>query len=333
MNRAHSQTVAMNFVIPNLQDTSLIIDEDGSKIWRIALVEAKSPWFYEIADALIAGFRELRMRACLDVDTPEGFAQRWAGSWSGAACKWLVMTPEVHAKLPPGSIAYNLEQLDARASHVAPAALEHLRRACAPCERVWDFSAKNLHFWDDGVRRRAHYMPLGASLRMAYPSGIPGNGSNSVLFLGNPYGRRAELVNRLKARIAGFEVVQNAFCFGDARRGQRASAAKLEALARAKLVVNIKPVDPQLTCTEAPRLLWCLANRVFVVSEMDGDPAGRAPFEASGVVFAETAELESVACELARRPREELLARAEAAFQYLLEHHAMADSLSRAVKA
>jgi hypothetical protein len=49
--------------------------------------------------------------------------------------------------------------------------------------------------------------------------------------------------------------------------------------ADASIVVNIKPVDPALTCLETPRLCWCLSNGVFVISEVDGDEVARAPFE------------------------------------------------------
>jgi len=164
---------------------------------------------------------------------------------------------------------------------------------------------------------------------MTYPVSIEG-AHDACVFLGNVYGRRARILDKLRARLgARLRVVSDAFCYGDSYYAPAASsAAKLATLAGARVVVNIKPVEPALTCTETPRLWWCVANRVFVVSETDNDAEARAPFEEAGLVFARTSdELVEAVVEIMSEPRERTRARAENALAYARRRCAFGKSL------
>lgn len=289
---------------------------------RVALVDTKAPWFYEIADALIDALVGKGHDAVLVVDTAEALQARWArvagGGW------WIVLTPECFSALPRArAIAYNFEQLDARATTAHPAAIAHLVRVCRGAAAIWDFSARNNGFWQTHGLTPKH-VPLAYSPKMTY--GVPFERDADVcVFMGNVYGRRIALVDALRARLGAhrFCVVSDAFCYGDPyATGQKTAVAaftrKAAVLARARLVVNLKPVDPALTCLETPRLWWCVANRVFVVSERDDDRVARQPFEAAGAVcFVETARLAETIVDVMAEPVARTRARARAAFALL----------------
>lgn len=286
---------------------------------RVALVAAKAPWFYEIADALVDAFVEKGVDAVLVVGTVDALQARWSAL---STTTWIVLTPECFDALPPrGAIAYNFEQLDARATTSAhPSAIAHLVRVCRGAHALWDFSARNRAFWAAHGLAPVH-VPLGFSPKMAYNRPIARD-ADACLFIGNVYGRRGALVEALRARLGAhrFHVVSDAFCYGDpyAEGDDASDDAKAAVLAGARLVVNLKPVDPALTCLETPRLWWCVANHVFVVSERDDDHAARAPFEAAGAArFVETARLVETVAELMAEPRATTRARARAACAWL----------------
>ena len=128
------------------------------------------------------------------------------------------------------------------------------------------------------------------------------------------------MVEALQTRLGSkFRVVSDAFCYGDPYvTDDRHDATKKAVLAGARLVVNLKPVDPTLACLETPRLWWCVANRVFVVSERDDDHVAQHAFEAAGAVcFVETARLIETVVEVMAEPLARTRARAHAAFARL----------------
>lgn len=289
---------------------------------RVALVDTKAPWFYEIADALTDALVGKGYDAVLVVDTVDALQARWRGVIAGGAW-WIVLTPECFSALPRArAIAYNFEQLDARATTAHPAAIAHLVRVCRTAAAIWDFSTRNTGFWQTHGLTPIH-APLAYSPKMTY--GVPLEREADVcVFIGNVYGRRIALVEALRTRLGAhrFCVVSDAFCYGDpyatGQQGAATFAQKAAVLARARLVVNLKPVDPALTCLETPRLWWCVANRVFVVSERDDDHVAQHPFEAAGAVcFVETARLAETIIEVMTEPVARTRARARAAFAQL----------------
>lgn len=282
-----------------------------TSVVRVALSKDKAPWFFEIAEALLDALLENDISASLVVRTTKDLQHMWLKGWS--LYTWIVMTPELFEKLPKNCIAYNFEQLDARHSHTNPAVLECFVSICKQAQEVWDFSHRNTAFWvSRGVLPKV--VPLGYTARMTYPLATAKT-EHKCLFMGNVYGRRVEYVRLLTEALGDrFEVVSDCFCYGDARDSPNfVDDRKIRALARAAVVVNLKPVEPSLTCLETSRVAWCVANRVLVVSERDDDVKAREMYESVGVVFADSpsAVYQAVVAFLSETP-ERRLQRAEA---------------------
>ena len=297
---------------------------------RVMLAREKVPWFYEIADALVDALCARGERAALVVDDVLSLEARWRDSRFSLG-RWVVFTPELFRSMPcTGAMAFNMEQLDARGSHIeALPALNNLAEVCRGADGIWDYSLRNASFWASHKLNFAH-VPLGYMPRMQYPPGLPGD-ADKCMFLGNVYGRRKQLVDELRHILGSrFAVVGDAFCHGDARQvGHRPmSNYKLAALGKARVVVNIKPVEPMRTCLETPRLWWCAANRIPVVSELDGDAEARRPFEEAGAaVFVPAEKLIDEVLRLMNEPVELLFARATAALAHLRAHHSFCGKL------
>lgn len=261
---------------------------------HIALVDAKTRWFYEIADWVREALNQIGIVACIVIDSVEGFANRWSNR---SQQQWLVLTPEMHSRLPAGCIAYNFEQIDARASHVSPKALDHLASVCEG-RIVWDFSTRNRNFWH-ARNIFVHHAPLVLSASMAYPKSMHIGGK--CAHLGNNYGRRSSFIDELKRSIGpDFVCIQSAFCVGDAAILGRdlCAHAKVECFREISIVVNIKPVEPRLTCLETARLLSCIANGIFVISERDTDDDASRIFADAGVLFVASRDMCKVATAL-----------------------------------
>jgi hypothetical protein len=286
--------------------------------FRIALATIKAPWFFEIGEALTDALLDMGYNAVLEVDTVENLTKRWTAPSNST---WIVLTPEIYHHLPANAIAYNLEQLDARASHVPPAALHHLADTCRKARCVWDFSMRNMQFWAAHDIPAVH-VPIGYTPRMTYPVSMSAEGSRLV-FIGTVYGRRQMLIDEVKQAVGAdrFDLITDAYCYGDARLGQAHASSKITALASACLAVNIKPVAPELTCTETSRLWWCIANRVFVISEADGDEEGMRPFKEAGIPFVNADRLAPLTAELMAEAPDRLVDRATAALNYLRSNY------------
>ena len=165
--------------------------------FRIAVATIKAPWFFEIGEALTDALLDMGYNAVLEVDTVENLTKRWTAPSNST---WIVLTPEIYHHLPANAIAYNLEQLDARASHVPPAALHHLADTCRKARCVWDFSMRNMQFWAAHDIPAVH-VPIGYTPRMTYPVSMSAEGSRLV-FIGTVYGRRQMLIDEVKQAVA-----------------------------------------------------------------------------------------------------------------------------------
>lgn len=284
---------------------------------RVALVDSKVPWFYELADALVDALAARGLDVVLVVDSVEALQARWSGGLS--TTWWIVLTPESFCALPrQRSVAYNFEQLDARAKTAHPSAIEHLVRVCRDATAIWDFSTRNNAFWQAHGLTPTH-VPLAYSPKMTYGVRIERD-ADVCVFIGNVYGRRCAMVDTLRTRLGSkFRVVSDAFCYGDPyKTNDRHDATKKAVLAGARLVVNLKPVDPKLTCLETPRLWWCVANRVFVISERDDDHVAQSLFETTGAAcFVDTAQLIETVVNVMTEPLAHTRERAHAAFARL----------------
>jgi hypothetical protein len=288
----------------------ILYDPNTQSDIRVALALEKIPWFFEIAESLVDSLNANGYCAVLVVDDAPKLQARWSKSW--ALYKWIVMTPELFTQLPMNSIAYNFEQLDARSSHVHAQVIDAFVDVCKTAGTVWDFSSRNNQFWASR-NVKSVVVPLTYTPRMTYPYSISGT-HDKCLFIGNVYGRRVALVNDLREALGStFEVVESAFSYGDSRGGIACDDKKLRAIASAAVVVNIKPIDPALTCLETSRLMWCVANRILVVSEIDEDHEARAFFKSVGVVFVPMREIIKTVQVLMNESPQRRLQRAEEA--------------------
>ena len=162
-----------------------------------------------------------------------------------------LLTPDVSSMLPPGSILYNMEQVDRNSVWMSGAYVALLRR-----HPVLDYSHRNAALLRDAGVARPVVLPVGydASLeRIA----IEANQDIDVLFYGSLNDRRSSVLDTLISR--GIKVVHAFDCYGEARDAL---------IARAKIVLNVHYYESAIF--ESVRVSLLLANRVCVVTE--GDP-------------------------------------------------------------
>jgi hypothetical protein len=151
--------------------------------------------------------------------------------------------------LPPDTIVYNLEQIDARSGWLRPGFLAALGRCV-----VWDYSQGNLERIRalTGNRRLVHvpvgYVPELTRIAAGEPQDI------EVLFYGAMNDRRQRVIDALRA--AGLAVCAVFGMYGPARD---------RLIARAKVVLNLHYYDASVF--EIVRVAYLLANRKAVVAE------------------------------------------------------------------
>ena len=176
-----------------------------------------------------------------------------------------LLEPDTLARVPDGSIIYNLEQIDP-ASMLKPEHVNRYRHVT-----VWEYGPQNLPVWKDaGVR--AVSVPVGYVPELTRIPALPGQ-TIDVLFYGSMNERRRTIVDGLRQR--GLEV-ETAFGVYGAQRDLL--------IARSKAIVNIHYYDAQIL--ETVRLFYLMANRKAVVSERGASTIVPAAYE-SGIAFAE----------------------------------------------
>lgn len=162
------------------------------------------------------------------------------------------------ASLPPDTILYNLEQIDAL-SPLPPSRLS----AFAHCQ-VWEYSERNLARWREAGIAAAH-VPVGW-----YPGLERITAANAkdvdLLFYGVINRRRADALNQLDRAGLRVHVAQGVF-------GQDLDAL----LARTRLVVNIHCYRTAIF--ESVRASFLLANGIAVVSERSAETEVPPAFE------------------------------------------------------
>lgn len=195
--------------------------------------------FTEVIDTLAWGLTELGVTVSTGVN-------HWR-----ADARQIVLCPHLLddatlASLAPGTIAYNLEQIDA-ASQLPTTRLAAFRNLC-----VWDYSPRNLEHWRAAGIAAAH-LPVGW-----YP-GLERVGSAAeqdvdVLFYGILNDRRKAALERIGAR--GLRVAAIHMLFGRERDAW---------IARAKVVLNLHFYPAAIF--ESVRAAYLLANGKALVSE------------------------------------------------------------------
>ena len=193
------------------------------------------------------------------------------------------LAPGAGIQLPPGSIIYNLEQVDDRSRWMTGALLDLYRRY-----PLWDYSATNIErLVALGVPRPTH-VPIGyvpSLTRIA-----PAEPDIDVLFYGSLNERRKRVIDRLRAAGVRVEAVFGVY------GGERDAL-----IARAKLVLNVHYYEAKVF--EVVRVSYLLANGRAVVSERGSDPAEEASF-ASAVAFADHDQLVDTCLALLQQPAE-----------------------------
>jgi len=162
------------------------------------------------------------------------------------------------ARLPPGSVIYNFEQVGGEVNVLTPA----FRRAIAE-HRVWDYSQRNMERLAPliGHERRqvvqVGYVPALSRILRAPVQDI------DVLFYGAVNARRRDILVALHE--AGLKVHAPFGIYGDERDAL---------IARAKVVLNIHAHPTKVL--EMVRISYLLANRKAVVTEMDAETEAEA---------------------------------------------------------
>jgi hypothetical protein len=178
------------------------------------------------------------------------------------------LAPRAGLTIPPGSILYNLEQIDGASAWLTPALIDLYRR-----HPVWDYSATNA---DRLVARgvpRPQVVPLGYVPELQRVPASTGGEDIDVLFYGSMNPRRQRVLDDLKRAGVRAQAVFGVY-----------GAARDALIARSKLIINIHYYEAKVF--EVVRVSYLLANRKVVVSERGADRQEEAAFEGA-VAFAE----------------------------------------------
>jgi hypothetical protein len=193
------------------------------------------------------------------------------------------LLPALRVRPEPGTILYNLEQVQAGSSWMRPELLELFRQF-----PVWDYSARNIDRWVELGVPRPRCVPIGTVPEMTRIASRPEE--IDVLFYGSINERRKKIIDALRARGVRAEAVFGVY-----------GAARDQLISASRLILNVHYYEAKVF--EIVRVSYLLANRRAVVSERGADPEEEAEFEA-GVAFADHAELVDRCVDLLARPDE-----------------------------
>lgn len=197
----------------------------------------------EVAITFAAGFERLGFETDLTVNEIK----------TGDAVNFVLgahlLTETDATLLPPGTVIYNLEQLDDESHWVHEGYKQLLQNFI-----VWDYSEKNLGFYKKlNMKHPPKICPVGYSPELRR---IPSAADQSidVLFYGSINDRRRVILQGLKD--AGLHVVASTSAYGEERDAL---------IAQAKVVLNLHYYSSEIF--EIARVFYLLANSKAVVSE------------------------------------------------------------------
>lgn len=198
----------------------------------------------EVMETLMHGFRALGAAA----DTGENEVAAGAVNIIFMA---HVLQEHDAARLPPGAIIYNFEQVGGAVTVLTPAF-----RAAIARHRVWDYSARNMRLLAPLTGHdRLQMVPVGYVPAISRIPRAPVQDID-VLFYGAVNERRRDIL--LGLQRAGLRVHAPFGVYGPERDGL---------IARAKVVLNIHAHPTKVL--EVVRISYLLANRKAVVTELD----------------------------------------------------------------
>ena len=190
------------------------------------------------------------------------------------------LLPKFPQPLAPGSVLYNLEQIEPGSKWCSEAYLDLLRQ-----NTVWDYSERNRSVLAElGVQSRV--VPVAPAPSWSRIAAQPRD--IDVLFYGSMNQRRFDVLEALRAR--GLRVEQAFAVYG---------APRDALIARARIVLNLHYYEAKVF--EIVRVAYLLANGVCVVSETGSDPDEEAQF-AEALAFAPYERLVHTCCELLADP-------------------------------
>lgn len=194
--------------------------------------------FQEVAESLLFGLRELGHEVAAGPADP--------------SYRPIILAPHLlTGDPPPGSILYNMEQVDDESPWLTGTVLDRFHRF-----KLWDYSLQNAErLLALGIR--ADVVPIGyheslTRLRLVEPT-------IDVLFYGSLNERRARILTDLGR--AGVRVAHGFDCYG---------AERDAAIAQSRIVLNVHYYAAKVF--EIVRCSYLLANRVCVVSEDPIEP-------------------------------------------------------------
>ncbi len=155
------------------------------------------------------------------------------------------------ARLPPGAIVYNFEQVQTGSAWMRP---EYLGLLAA--HEVWDYSRENVRRLAGRGVAHAKHVPVGYVPELSRIA--PADEDIDVLFYGSMNPRRQAVIDGLARRGV------NVKCLFDVY-----GAARDAFIARAKIVLNLHYYDAHIF--ETVRVSYLLANRRAVVAECGRD--------------------------------------------------------------
>ncbi len=167
-------------------------------------------------------------------------------------CPHLLREQDVE-RVPPTTILYNFEPLNPPVFDSVGTFLTHYAPRCT----VWDYSPDNVRY----LKSRgcnARHVPVGYAPSMTRIAPAPAQDID-ILFYGDISTRRAPVLDAL--RETGLNVVIVSDVYG---------AERDALIARAKVVLNIHNHDG-IKALETPRIVYLLANRKAVVTELKED--------------------------------------------------------------
>jgi len=265
--------------------------------------------FHEVAESLHHAIRALGHEATVGYN-------RFAPGATHIVLGSNLVGPEAVGTIPPGSVIYNLEQIDAD-SRWWHAGLQ----ALVARHETWDYSRRNIEtFAQLGVTRAVHHVPVGyvPELSRIPPAAVE---DIDVLFYGSVNERRAAVLDALRAQ--GLNVVQLFGIYGRERDAH---------IARAKVVLSLHLYPAKIL--EAVRIGYLLANHKAVVAECEPDTAFEPGIE-QAVRLAPYDRIVDTTLRLVRAPAERA-ALAEAGFRWLAAqplNEALAPHLDRLARA
>lgn len=229
--------------------------------------------FDEVADAIQAGLIELghscerSFARAPDSCTPIHFGAH-------------LLPPE--ARLAPGAVLFNLEQIVQGALWLTADYLERLRR-----HRVWDYSGRNVAALAQMGVREASHVPLGHAAALERIARAEED--IDVLFYGIYNERRLSILRRLAARAWKVHCVNGVY-------GQERDAL----IARSRIVLNLHFYGESRL--EVARCFYLLVNGRFLLSEESPD-AGETGL-AGGIAFARYDKIEAACAWYLEHPAE-----------------------------